>query len=64
MCGFSGFIDFKKSSNQKNLIDMIQTLHHRGPDNNTAIIFDEPSAQIGLAHARLSIIDLSEKAVL
>ena len=62
MCGFSGFIDFKKSSNQKNLIDMIQTLHHRGPDNNTAIIFDEPSAQIGLAHARLSIIDLSEKA--
>lgn len=62
MCGFTGLIDFTKSSNQQVLIDMINTLHHRGPDNNTAIIFETAHCQIGFAHARLSIIDLSEGA--
>ena len=57
MCGIAGIIDFKsdKSPDREVLSRMIGLIRHRGPDA-TGIHIDGPS---GLAHARLSIIDLS-----
>ena len=59
MCGITGFIDFNKKSNQEILNLMVSTINHRGPDDRGLEIFDNELAQIGLAQARLSIIDLS-----
>ncbi|GIV36637.1 MAG: asparagine synthetase B [Cyclobacteriaceae bacterium] len=56
MCGISGFVDPAKS--HADLQHMLQCLHHRGPDAQ-GIFFDE---DVGLAHNRLSIIDLTEAA--
>ncbi len=39
---------------------MSASLAHRGPDGHGARVFGEEGAQTGLAHRRLSIIDLSE----
>ncbi len=60
MCGIGGFSDFTKDYTQNKeyhsgILDQIhRTLYHRGPDANG--IWLTPHA--GLAHARLSIIDL------
>ena len=62
MCGLCGYVDFKGSSGSGVLNSMIQTLKHRGPDNFSTSIFPEQQFEVGLAHARLSIIDLSENA--
>lgn len=61
MCGISGFIDFKASSNNKILRSMTDTLHHRGPDDSGYSLYyhKEDNFQIGLGHRRLSILDLS-----
>ena len=62
MCGFAGI--YRKASNGRNisqmqlvLDNMISAIHHRGPDGRG--IWCDPDAGIGLAHKRLSIIDLS-----
>jgi asparagine synthase (glutamine-hydrolysing) len=57
MCGIAGYVDFsrKASPEQAVLRSMARTLHHRGPDAQGILI----DGQCGLAHARLSIIDLS-----
>lgn len=61
MCGISGFCnlknDFKKEEAKwRHVLNcMKQTLKHRGPDEEGDFL----SAQAGLAHRRLSIIDLS-----
>jgi len=57
MCGIAGIIDFKsgKSPDREVLGRMIALIRHRGPDA-AGIHVDGPA---GLAHARLSIIDLS-----
>ena len=60
MCGITGFIDFKRSSTVKDLNRMCAAIAHRGPDSNGTSIIDLPTAQIGLGHQRLAIIDLSE----
>ncbi|MHA1250934.1 MAG: asparagine synthase (glutamine-hydrolyzing) [Candidatus Helarchaeota archaeon] len=53
MCGIVGF-----NYSDKNLIKkLIKKISHRGPDDYGFIVDDE----ISLGHARLSIIDLSEK---
>ena len=62
MCGISGFwlSQHNNSFNfEKNLKRMNNSLQHRGPDNSD-IWFNE-NFGIGLAHTRLSIIDLSDK---
>ncbi|MBL7843762.1 MAG: asparagine synthase (glutamine-hydrolyzing) [Cyclobacteriaceae bacterium] len=56
MCGISGFIDSRKSKHD--LLTLQKCLHHRGPDAQ-GIFFEE---NVGLAHNRLSIIDLSDSA--
>ncbi len=60
MCGFAGFLDFKMNYlNSKNkwdqiLTDMCKKLYHRGPDEQDYVLTEH----YGLAHTRLSIIDL------
>jgi asparagine synthase (glutamine-hydrolysing) len=56
MCGIAGYFQISPNSNlsQQTLERMIAPVHHRGPDGY-GIFRDE---QVGLAHARLSIIDL------
>ena len=57
MCGIAGIASLKGLPAQVPdlLRDMVARLHHRGPDG-TGFYSD---SQVGLAHARLSIIDLS-----
>lgn len=55
MCGIAGYCGFGKHPPDRSLLEgMLLALRHRGPDE-TAIHIDGP---VGLAHARLSIIDL------
>lgn len=56
MCGIAGLLSLDRSAapKQAELRAMIQSLHHRGPDASGIHI----SGDCGLAHARLSIIDL------
>ena len=60
MCGISGFIDFKNKSVKDTLIEMTNTLYHRGPDGSGIELIKSDQATIGLGHRRLSIIDLSD----
>jgi len=57
MCGICGIVDFsvKNGVTPDLLKTMIKTLKHRGPDYQDTWI----QGPVGLAHARLSIIDLS-----
>ena len=62
MCGLAGFLTSPRPTGslpdaQRVLQGMANALTHRGPDDS-GIWFD-PAAGIGLAHRRLSIIDLS-----
>lgn len=58
MCGIAGFLS--PSLSQKDLHSSTLAQHHRGPDSH-GFFYDE-QYNIGLAHNRLSIIDLSEAA--
>jgi asparagine synthase (glutamine-hydrolysing) len=62
MCGIAGFIDFRDSTKEAVLSAMIGTLSHRGPDKQSLWMHQNPKATVGLAHSRLSIIDLSDSA--
>lgn len=59
MCGIYGIADFKKATAAEDLNKAIATLNHRGPDDQGIEIFNSENATIGLAHARLSILDLT-----
>jgi asparagine synthase (glutamine-hydrolysing) len=55
MCGIAGLLKLKNGSvDRDQLGKMIAALHHRGPDATGMYV----SGPVGLAHARLSIIDL------
>lgn len=58
MCGIVGIYDFKSYVNYNSLVEMNNTINHRGPDNGEVKVF----GSVGLAHRRLSIIDLSKEA--
>jgi len=59
MCGISGVLKVDGGQADPNLLGrMIATLHHRGPDASGVHV----SGVAGLAHARLSIIDLQSGA--
>jgi len=62
MCGISGLADFNNNSTEAVLSSMSGALQHRGPDGEGTQFFSESSFRLGLAHRRLSIIDLSERA--
>ena len=56
MCGICGIINFNKEDVQESsLITMMNTIKHRGPDDNGTFIKNN----LGLGFVRLSIIDLS-----
>ena len=57
MCGIAGILTYPagRPPDRAELEAMIARLHHRGPDG-TGVLVDGPA---GLAHARLSIIDLA-----
>lgn len=59
MCGITGFFgDFQDTDTLTTRArTMAATLHHRGPDDAGAWV--EPEFGLALAHARLSILDLS-----
>lgn len=68
MCGIVGHIDVKNGLTLPVFERMRDALAHRGPDGHGLALFDEQGrrtgdagrARCGLAHRRLSIIDLSE----
>jgi asparagine synthase (glutamine-hydrolysing) len=63
MCGISGVLAFKNSNFEvtaEYLVRMRDTMVHRGPDGAGTWI--SPDRRVGLAHRRLSIIDLSDAA--
>ena len=57
MCGIAGVVSSVEPASVELLIRMRDTMRHRGPDD--AGIWRSPDAAVGLAHRRLSIIDLS-----
>ncbi len=59
MCGISGFVDFESRTAEPELLAMSDALIHRGPD--AFGYFYKPTGKytVGLAHRRLSVIDLS-----
>jgi asparagine synthase (glutamine-hydrolysing) len=62
MCGIVGFCDFTKKSSEENLKNMLESLTHRGPDDNGHLYEQSHDYCIGMGHRRLSIIDLSGHA--
>jgi len=54
MCGIAGIFSYNSTLNPSELTDMCQTLTHRGPDDSGIHV----SGPMGLAHRRLSIIDI------
>lgn len=54
MCGIAGYVG---NGDKKTLVAMLQSISHRGPDDNGIFI----DGEIGLGHNRLSIIDLSSR---
>jgi len=59
MCGISGFIDFSKKTNIEVLEKMNRIMAHRGPDGEGYGMYQTETANVGLGHRRLSIIDLT-----
>src|SRR5436309_15902956 len=57
MCGIVGVAARRGWVNRDGLITMRDTMSHRGPDN--AGVWWSDDGRVGLAHRRLSIIDLS-----
>ena len=56
MCGIAGILSLTGAPVEEGLLSrMIAPLHHRGPDEQGVFA----SGPVGLAHARLSILDLS-----
>ena len=55
MCGITGMYVKSGFADRRHLVESARTLSHRGPDHTDSYI-DGP---FGMAHARLSIIDLS-----
>lgn len=63
MCGIAGYIQItkKESVSDDLLLAMQRSIAHRGPDG--AGIWKSLEHQVGFAHRRLSIIDLSEAGI-
>ena len=57
MCGIYGIVDLRRAVEPAFLERQRDLLTHRGPDDSGSWI--SPSGSVGLAHRRLSIIDLS-----
>ena len=58
MCGVAGVWSSPQTFDLKDVVKMGASLTRRGPDSSGE--WHDPSVGIGLAHRRLSIVDLSE----
>ena len=58
MCGFTGLVSIDKRVNKNDLIEMTNSLDHRGP--NSKGIWISESNEIGMGHTRLAILDTSD----
>ena len=56
MCGITGFISTQLSNPKEVIHNMINTLLHRGPDNNS--VWNDTNG-VNIGHSRLSILDCS-----
>jgi asparagine synthase (glutamine-hydrolysing) len=59
MCGIFGVVSRGAPLPVDFLPKAVRSLAHRGPDDSGTILLNEANQQIGFAHTRLSIIDLS-----
>jgi len=57
MCGIAGYFSTQLKSDETCIRRMVETLRHRGPDDFG--VWTNTIAGIALAHARLSVMDLS-----
>ena len=56
MCGIAGIVNYTQPEDKRELLTrMVGLMHHRGPDASGLYM----RGPVGLAHTRLSIIDLS-----
>jgi asparagine synthase (glutamine-hydrolysing) len=59
MCGIAGVVGTRRGSiDEQRLLRMRDTMAHRGPDGDGSWL--DATGEVGLAHRRLSIVDLSE----
>jgi asparagine synthase (glutamine-hydrolysing) len=56
MCGIAGF---SGKFSPEVLVEMGEALNHRGPDGRGEVYFTKGHSSVGLAHRRLSILDLT-----
>ncbi|HEY0386199.1 MAG TPA: asparagine synthase (glutamine-hydrolyzing), partial [Pyrinomonadaceae bacterium] len=70
MCGIAGILAYQERTGVSDresakaklsapLARMVESLLHRGPDDNGAEVFQAASVSVALGHLRLSILDLS-----
>jgi asparagine synthase (glutamine-hydrolysing) len=59
MCGITGFIDYRSQTSLDTLQAMRDSLAHRGPDDADGVVVSLSNASVGLAHRRLSVLELS-----
>src|SRR4029077_1083464 len=62
MCGIFGIASRERDVSRDVLARALKCLAHRGPDDSGAVVIDGSASapcQLGFAHTRLSIIDLS-----
>src|ERR1051326_6089255 len=57
MCGIAAIFSRSKPVARRALEGAVQSLIHRGPDNQS--VWYSPDQRVGLGHTRLSIIDLT-----
>ena len=61
MCGIAGLVSLSgQPVLRQDLMRLTAAVRHRGPDGNG--VWLSPTANVGLAHTRLSILDLSDAA--
>lgn len=59
MCGICGYINLSNDQLEASVLhNMVNTMHHRGPDSQG--YYEDQEDQVFLGHARLSIIDISD----
>ena len=57
MCGFAGYVGLTPPISPQRLVQMRDSVRHRGPDDAGLLIERTANAAVGLGHRRLSIID-------
>ena len=63
MCGIAGAMEFGGRTLEPTSIErMVAVLSHRGPERQAVHLLADGSTRVGLGHARLKIIDLSDNA--